>query len=214
MNQVTPLQAPEETVIARILSGEKELFCDLIKPYERLVYRAVCSLVRNGHDAEDLVQECFLKAFKHLGSFRAESSFKTWLHHIAVNEALQWLRRRARINAVSLEKEPVEEKDYVPLHLSDWREWPSEILERQEVRDEIVKAIAMLPEKYRQVLVCRDINQLSIGDTVELLTISPGTVKIRLLRARLMVRDLLVKALGSRPLTARAVVKRGRAPWF
>src|SRR5215470_14695369 len=194
-----PKTAPETTsaerdlgLIARVLAGEKELFYELIKPYERSIYTAAFSIMSNPHDAEDVCQEAVLKVFARLEQFRGESKFSTWLVQIVINEARLKLRKdRRHLYESADEGEETEEGDYIPRDFADWREIPSEALERRELREAIARGLASLKPKYREVLVLRDIQSMNIRDTAQLLGITENSVKTRLLRARLMMRDAL-----------------------
>ena len=186
----------EAELIARILGGEKELFHELIRPYERRVYLTVLSLVKNEADAEDAAQEAVLNAYRHLNSFRAEAKFSTWLTSIAINEGRKRLRKATSAREDSLE-EKVEEKegDYTPAPLTDWREIPLEALERKELREALQKAVGSLPDIYRQVFTLRDLEELNTEETAEVLGLSPGVVKVRLHRARILLQKQLVPFL-------------------
>jgi RNA polymerase sigma-70 factor (ECF subfamily) len=168
--------------------------------------------MRNESDAEDVAQEAFLKAFKHLAQFRSEARFSTWLTQITVNEA----RMRKRKGRSSVEDPMTEHEDeegnYTPRDFADWREIPSETLERKEVREKLAEALARLGEKYREVFVLRDMQQLSIEQTAKTLGISAAAVKTRLLRARLMLRDLLSPGLGG-GWSSRLLFAKGNKPW-
>lgn len=186
----TPEQ--EAALIARVCAGEKQLFYDLISPYERAVYTAAYAITQNEADAEEAAQEAFLKAFTHLGSFRSESKFSTWLIQIAVNEARMKRRKdRGHLYESLDDQKQDEEGDYFPRDFADWREIPSEALERTELQRALERAIASLSAKYREVLVMRDIQHLDIAETAAALQISEASVKTRLLRARLQMRDAL-----------------------
>lgn len=202
----------EKLLIRRIQSGEPELFYQLIRPCERRIYVIALAVVRNEADAEDTVQEALLKAFTHLDQFRSESRFSTWLIQIAINEARMRLRKRHLEIIRPLEAQENDEGDYTPRNLTDWREIPSESLERSEVRTKLVAALGSLAQKYREVFVLRDVQHLTIEETATALGISNGLVKTRLLRARLMLRDLLAEAfesMFSRP----AQFPKGTKPW-
>src|SRR5215475_11301565 len=191
----------EAAMIARILAGERELFHDLIRPYERMVYLTVFSILKNETEAEDAAQDAIVNAYRHLGSFRADARFSTWLVTIAINQARQKLRRDKKIVFESVE-ETVEESeggDYTPAFLTDWREIPLEELERKELREALQKAVAELPDKYRQVFSLRDIQGLNIQETSEALNMTVGLVKIRLRRARIMLQKTLVPFLKNTP---------------
>jgi RNA polymerase sigma-70 factor, ECF subfamily len=187
-------RAPQEEIalIGRVCAGEKHLFYDLIQPYERSVYIAAHSVLQNEADAEDVAQEAFLKAFAHLATFRKESKFSTWLIQIAINEARMRRRKDRKSLYESMDEGRTDEDgDYFPKDFADWREIPSETLQRTELRQAIQKALASLDQKYREVFVMRDVQNISITETSETLGISEASVKTRLLRARLQMRDAL-----------------------
>jgi len=182
----------ELALIRRVQSGDMEAFYDLVRPYERAVFLAALGLVKNDTDAEDVAQEAVLKAFKGLANFRGEAKFSTWLIQIAINEAKMKLRKDRRHLYESIDEgQLAEDGDYMPRDFADWREIPSEALERKEVRDALNEALNSLPGKYRTVLVLRDIQQLSIAETAQVLGLSEANVKTRLSRARLQLRDAL-----------------------
>src|SRR5438552_14657311 len=191
--EATSLENPagqfnEEVLIRRIRAGEHDLFYELIRPYEQRLYYAAFAILRNQADAEDAAQEAVLKAFKHIRQFRAEARFSTWLIQIVVNEA-RMRRRKQHAGVIEpIIDGPDEEGKYTPRDFADWREIPSETLERKEVREKLAEALASLGEKYREVFVLRDVEQLSIEQTAKALSISTASVKTRLLSARLMLR--------------------------
>ncbi len=168
-------------------------FYELVRPHERGIYLAALSIVNNDADAEEVVQEAILKAFKAIARFRAEAKFSTWIIQIAINEARMKLRkdRRHLYDSLDQPRKGEDEGDYIPRDFADWREIPSEALENARLREAIKKGLASLPAKYRQVLVLRDIEHLNIAETAKLVGISGAAVKTRLLRARLMMRDAL-----------------------
>lgn len=183
----------EGELVARVRGGEPDAFYELVRPYERGIYLAALSIVNNDADAEEVVQEAILKAFKAIGSFRAEAKFSTWLIQITMNEARMKLRKDRRHLYESLDqpKKGEDDGDYVPRDFADWREIPSEALENARLREGLKQGLASLPAKYRQVLILRDIEHLNIAETAKLIGISQSAVKTRLLRARLMMRDAL-----------------------
>jgi RNA polymerase sigma-70 factor (ECF subfamily) len=204
--------AYEAELIQHIKSGEHDLFYRLIQPYERRVYAAALAVLRNEADAEDVAQDSILKAFRHLSQFRGEAKFSTWLLQITVNEARMRKRRMTARAMESISDTQNDEGDYIPREFADWREIPSESLERKEVRTALVEALSSLGEKYRSVFVLRDIQRLSIDETAKVLDISPGSVKTRLLRARLMLRDFLSPGLNGQ-WTSRLTFAKGNKPW-
>jgi RNA polymerase sigma-70 factor (ECF subfamily) len=209
-NRGEPLH--EETLIRRIREGEHELFYELVRPYERRVFAAALAILRNEADAEDAAQEAVLKAFKHIRQFRAESRFSTWLIQIAVNEARMRRRKQQAVVMEPMVDQRDEEGHYTPRDFADWREIPSETLERAEVRQKLAEALNSLGQKYREVFILRDMQQLSIEDTAKALGISVPSVKTRLLRARLMLRDLLSPGLGGSWSKTLSFAK-GNKPW-
>jgi len=182
----------EVALIEAICSGQNELFYSLIQPYERTIYFAAYSILRNESDAEDVAQEAVLKALKNLKSFRREAKFSTWLVQITINEARMKLRKDRRSKYDSLDEgQENDEGDYIPKDFADWREIPSEALQRKELKDALKKALDGLSPIYREVLMMRDVEHLSITETADALGISEANVKTRLLRARLQMRDAL-----------------------
>jgi RNA polymerase sigma-70 factor (ECF subfamily) len=159
-----------------------------------------------------VAQEAVLKALANIRQFRAESRFSTWLIQITVNEALM-RRRRQRTRAVeSIDDHRDEEGEYRPRDFADWREIPSEALERKEVRQKLAEALGSLDRKYREVFMLRDMEQLNIQETAETLGISIASVKTRLLRARLMLRDLLASG-WEQGWFSHPPVGKGNKPW-
>jgi RNA polymerase sigma-70 factor (ECF subfamily) len=186
----------EAEMISRIIAGERELFYDLIKPCERAVFLTAFSVLKSEADAEEVVQEAALKAYKALRSFRGEAKFSTWLVKITLNEARMRLRRSRAESEVSLEDFVDDgDSDYTPAVLTDWREIPSEALDRKELRVLLQRGLGELPEKYREVLILRDVRELNIEETAQLLGISIGMVKTRLFRARLMMQKIVAPEL-------------------
>ena len=186
----------EAGLIARILAGEKELFHELIRPYERMVYLTLFAIVKNEAEAEDGAQEAVIKAYRYLASFRGEAKFSTWLTTIAINEGRKRLRKSKGASEDSIEEQAQShEGDYTPASLTDWREIPLETLERKELREALRVAVAELPDIYRQVFTLRDLEELNIEETAQALGINPGAVKVRLHRARMMLQKRLVPFL-------------------
>ncbi len=186
----------EAGLIARILDGEKELFHELIRPYERMVYLTLFSILKNEADAEDGAQEAVINAYRHLASFRGEAKFSTWLTTIAINEGRKRLRKAKTAAEESIEEEAEgHEGDYTPAPLTDWREIPLEALEREEIREALRGAVAELPDIYRQVFTLRDLEELNVEETAQALGINANVVKVRLHRARILLQKRLVPFL-------------------
>jgi len=202
----------EKLLIQRIRAGESDLFYQLIRPYERRIYVIAFTIVRNQADAEDVVQEALLKAFTHLAQFRNEARFSTWLTQIAINEARMKLRKQHSSTLRPIDDQENDEGTYTPRNLMDWRDIPSESLERSEIRAKLIAALASLAHKYREVFVLRDVQHMTTEETADALGISTGLVKTRLLRARLMLRDLLAdgfEGMFGKP----AQFPKGTNPW-
>ena len=187
-----PLERSEAELIGRVKGGDVEAFYEMVRPYERAVFLAALSLVKNDADAEEVAQEAILKAFKNLSRFRQEAKFSTWLIQISINEAKMKLRKDRRHLYESMEAgQQNDEGDYIPKDFADWREIPSEALEQKELRKALTQALDSLPEKYRTVMILRDVQHLSITETAQILGLSEANVKTRLCRARLQMRDAL-----------------------
>jgi RNA polymerase sigma-70 factor (ECF subfamily) len=199
----------ETGLIARILGGEKELFHELIRPYERMVYLTLFSIVKNEADAEDGAQEAVISAYKHLTSFRGDAKFSTWLTSIAINEGRKRLRKAKSATEESIEEEAeAYEGDYTPAPLTDWREIPLETLERKEIREALRGAVAELPDIYRQVFTLRDLEELNVEETAQALGVSANVVKVRLHRARTLLQKRLVPFLKTTAPTRRGFFGR------
>jgi RNA polymerase sigma-70 factor (ECF subfamily) len=197
----------EAQMIAAILGGDTQQYHALIRPYERSVYKMALSFMKNDSDAEDVAQEAFLKAFRNLANFRGQAKFSTWLISITLNEARGRLRQQSAVRMESLDDTPEEGGHVSPALLRDWREVPSEALERKEVREMLEEAINGLSPIYREVTMLRDVEEFSIEETAAALSITTASVKVRLHRARLMLQKQLAPQLKT------ANPKRRWFPW-
>jgi RNA polymerase sigma-70 factor, ECF subfamily len=206
--------AREQDLISRVQRGQHELFYELVQPYERRVYAAALAILRNEADAEDAAQEAMLKAFANIRQFRQEARFSTWLIQVTVNEALMRRRRQRTVimEAIDDRRDNDDAQEYAPRDFADWREIPSEALERKEVRQRLTEALGTLDRKYREVFVLRDVEHMNIQETADALGISIASVKTRLLRARLMLRDLLA-AGWEQGWFSRLPFEKGNKPW-
>ncbi len=193
------LSSKEAQLIKRVCGGEPQAFEELVRPYERLVYATAISILRNPQDAEEVSQEAVFKAFIHLSSFRGESKFSTWLVQITFNEARMKLRKNRQHLFESIDtKQQDAEGDYWPKDFADWRPIPLEVLETDEARHALESAINSLSPRYRDVVVLRDVENLSIKEAALILGIPEGSVKTRLHRGRLILRDLLSPGIDGR----------------
>jgi RNA polymerase sigma-70 factor (ECF subfamily) len=185
----------EHLLVKGAKSGDAAAFEELVNRYERKIYRLTMNITRNREDAEDAMQDAFMKAYSHLNTFQEDSRFYTWLVRIAANEALMRLRKR-RPNQVSLD-EPVEgEEDFLPKQIQDWGPSPEQRYAQTEMRDILRSVIEELSPDFRVVFVLRDVEGLSTEETAEAVGISEAAVKSRLLRARLKLRQKLDRHFG------------------
>jgi len=207
------LDASEAELIQRVCQGDKEAFYCLVQPCERGVFTAAMSILNNAHDAEEAAQEAVLKALTALPRFRGECKFSTWLIQITINEARLKLRKDRRHLYESLDEQQTDEEgEYFPKDFADWREIPSEQLQRTELRDALKRALDSLPPKYREVLILRDLQHLSIQETAQVLGVTEGSVKTRLLRARLQMRDALTPGIDGSWSSGKQEFEKVR-PW-
>lgn len=183
----------ELTLVRAAKAGDMRAFEELVRRYDRNVFRIAQHITQNREDAEDVVQEAFLKAYGNLSQFQEQSKFYTWLVRIAVNEALMKLRRRRPERMVSLDQDIETEEDSMPREVADWSPNPEQQYSQAELREILGKTIQGLPAGFRTVFVLRDVEGLSTEETAEALGLSVPAVKSRLLRARLQLRERLNK---------------------
>jgi RNA polymerase sigma-70 factor, ECF subfamily len=191
---VAPSSAFDEAaLVAKAKDGDMNAFSDLVRHYDRRIFRMAKQITQNDDDAEDVLQESFLKAYSHLDDFQGNSRFYTWLVRIAVNEALMKLRKRRSDKTVPLD-EPIDTgEDEVVREIAVWDENPEQRYSREELGALLDEAIQTLKPAYRTVFILRDIEELSIEETAEALGLSISAVKSRLLRARLQLREKLTR---------------------
>lgn len=189
----------DRPLVQRARQGDYAAFEALVSKYERRLYGLALRIVRHRQDAEEVVQQTFLSVIEHLEDFREESTFQTWLMRIATNHALALLRKRS-VRSTAEFRENHSEDDYAqvphPQYIAKWRETPAEIAQRRETSQLLREALDQLDDKYRLVFVLRDMEGLSTAETAEALGISEANVKVRLLRARLMLRERLTQVFG------------------
>lgn len=180
--------------------GQLAAFEELVGQYQERVYSLALRMLRQPEDAEDVTQQTFLSALEHLDGFRGESRFSTWLLRIAAHAALKVIRKRRGLELVSLgaATEPADSYEGVahPEYIADWRESPERLVENREIRHLLDQALEQLDEKHRLVFLLRDVEGLSVRETAEALGLSEANTKVRLLRARLQLREQLTRALG------------------
>jgi RNA polymerase sigma-70 factor, ECF subfamily len=190
-SKVAEPQTEELALVEAARNGDVGAFEQLIKRYDRNVFRIAQHITQNREDAEDVVQDAFIKAYRNLAQFQGNSKFYTWLVRIAVNEALMKLRRRKTAKTVSLDEDVTTDEGSMPREVADWSPNPEQLYDQSELGEILQKTIQALPESFRTVFVLRDIEGMSTEETAEMLNLSVPAVKSRLLRARLQLRERL-----------------------
>lgn len=188
--QAVPSPDPETGLVEAAKGGDPAAFEQLVNLYERKIFRLAMNITGNREDAEDVMQNAFLKAYEHLPGFQGDSRFYTWLVRIAVNEGLMRLRKR-RPGQVSIDEPVAGEEDLMPREIEDWGPSPEQRYAQSELGEILDRVINELPEDFRTVFLLRDVEELSTEETAELLDLSVPAVKSRLLRARLKLRQKL-----------------------
>src|SRR3989442_8956531 len=188
---VRPVASDDLDLAHATQNGDVSAFEQLVGRYDRKLLRIAQHVTHNAEDSQDAVQEAFFKAFQHLGEFREDSQFSTWLIRITVNQALMKLRKRRTTKEVSLDEDFQADQDMLPREVADWAPNPEELYRASELRDILIKTLKELRPILRTVFVLRDIEGLSIDQTAEVLNLSLAAVKARLWRARLQLRELL-----------------------
>ena len=207
---VTVTARDDATLVHASKSGDVAAFGELMKRYDRKLLRIALHLTRNREDAEDAVQEAFVKAFQHLGQFREDAKFSTWLIRIAWNESLLKLRKRRSTREVSIDEDFQSEEDNLPIDIADWAPNPEELYRATELQEILHGTLQELGPGLRVVFVLRDIEGLSVEQTAEALDLSVAAVKSRSWRARLQLRNLLSKYFEA-GRSARAEPRAGQA---
>ncbi len=209
-NDALPNQGvPDEgdlVLVDRVLAGDRRAFEPLVRRHERRVFRVTLAVLGNIEDAEEAMQDTFVKAFRHLEQFRKESRFTTWLTRIAVNNAIQ--KRNARKNFVPLAEAETAEELFAPKRYEPWKNNPEELYSKQELHRFVEEAIQSLPEIYREAFVLRDVEELTAEEAAEVLGIKVPALKTRLLRARLMMRETLAEKLEVPPTLKTKIIHK------
>jgi RNA polymerase sigma-70 factor (ECF subfamily) len=185
-------------------NGDVTAFEQLVKRYDRKLLRIAQSITRNREDSQDAVQEAFLKAYQNLSAFREDSKFSTWLFRITVNQSLMKLRKQRTAREAPLDEDFQADGDALPKEVSDWSPNPEQLYWASELRDILIKCLQQLNPILRTVFVLRDVEGLTIDQTVEVLNVSEAAVKARLWRARLVLRENLTKYFSKQTHLARA----------
>lgn len=193
------INAKNDLSLNELRNGNPQEFSRLVEAYSAPIYRLALKMLADASDAEDVLQNTFLKAFQHIKDFEGRSSVSTWLYRIAANEALMFLRkRRPEVVMSDSGSEDNENEDFSPLQFTDWCCLPEDEFLSSESRAALDEAVQHLPEIQRIVFILRDMEGLSIQETSEALNLSEAAVKTRLLRARLHLREELSTYFGER----------------
>jgi RNA polymerase sigma-70 factor (ECF subfamily) len=195
-----PAETADMALVRQAQAGDLDAFEALANRYEQRIYSLALRMLRQEQDAEDVTQQTFLSAQEHLNGFRGEASFATWLLRIATHAALKVIRKRKGLDTVSLEEATEPAGDYEsiphPEYIADWRQSPERLVRSNEVRRLLDDALDQLDEKHRAVFLLRDVEGLSVKETADALDLSEANTKVRLLRARLQLREQLTRSLG------------------
>ena len=184
-----PASDADLELVRRVQGGDTAAFEGLVGRHERRLFRTLLGITGNREDAEDGVQNAFMKAYQHLGDFQGASLFSTWLMRIAINEGLERLRRRKA--TVSLDEEAEEREDFRPLQVRAWEDNPEQFVSKIQIKELVEREVMNLPMIYRVVVMLRDIEEMTTEETATALALGISTVKTRLLRGRLMLREAL-----------------------
>jgi RNA polymerase sigma-70 factor (ECF subfamily) len=202
---VTAVASDDLDLVHASKNGDVTAFEELLKRYDRKLLRIAQSVTQNKEDSQDAVQEAFLKAFQHLGEFREDSKFSTWLIRITLNQSVMKLRKQRAAREVSLDEDFQADGDMLPREVTDWAPNPEQLYRTSELRGILIRTLRELSPILRTVFVLRDIEGLSTDQTAEVLNLSHTAVKARLWRARLQLRERLNKYFSEQTKSARAI---------
>jgi len=194
-------------LVERVQAGDRRAFETLVRRHERRIFRTTLAVTGNEADAEEAMQDTFLKAFQHIGEFRGDARFSTWLTRIAINEGLQRTRRKREMVSLDDPEHPLEAA--LPRRTDEWASNPEQLCAAGEIKELVENAIRALPAPYRVVFVLRDVEQLSTEETSAAIGLSIPGVKSRLLRARLMLREALAPKFEQAPTLRKRLRRAG-----
>lgn len=189
---------PDEELVARVLAGDTVLFEIIMRRYNQLLYRVARSILRNDAEAEDVMQDAYVRAYEHLSQFAGRSEFRTWLTRIAIHEALARVRKAKRFEGPGPDHEEGEGME----QFASAQRSPERQVADAELRNLLEQSILELPDAYRSVYMLRDVEQMSIDEVSRVLDLSESTVKVRLHRARRALRKMIVSRTGEQVLSA------------
>jgi RNA polymerase sigma-70 factor, ECF subfamily len=202
---------PDVALVERAKNGDSAAFEQLVKQYDRQIFRVAQHITQNREDAEDITQDVFFKAYTKLDQFQGNSKFSTWLVRIAVNESLMRLRKRKTSKTVSMDEDVQTEEGSIPRDFAEWRPNPEQLYGQGELSEILRKTIQGLPPGFRTVFTLRDIENLSTEETAEALGLSVPAVKSRLLRARLQLRERLSRYFKQHPKQVPRLAQEGKS---
>ncbi|MCL2367330.1 MAG: sigma-70 family RNA polymerase sigma factor [Oscillospiraceae bacterium] len=204
---------PDEELktIKKVLDGDSNAFEELVLANQKNVYNLALKMTKNEDDAQDISQEAFIKAYRQLEAFRGESRFSVWLYRLTYNLCIDFLRKKPKAQIISLHANQEESGDSFEIEIPDVRALPDDSILRKELRTGIAQSIDELNQSHREILVMREINDLSYAEIAETLNISEGTVKSRLARARLNLANILLTK-GTFPESYRQKNRRNECP--
>jgi len=183
----------EQEIIKKVLDGDANAFEEIVLANQKNVYNLALKMTKNEDDALDISQEAFVKAYRQLEAFRGDSKFSVWLYRLTYNLCIDFLRKKPKTQVVSISAYQQESGDFPDLELPDVRELPEDSVSRRELRKEIAEGINKLSQSHREIIIMREINDMSYTEIAETLGISEGTVKSRLARARLSLANILME---------------------
>jgi RNA polymerase sigma-70 factor, ECF subfamily len=201
-----PVPDDDLPLLDRVLAGGARAFEELVQRHKQRIYRVAMAITANHEDAEEAMQQTFLKVYRHLAGFERASKFTTWLTRIAMNEALQKIRRQRKMESID---DLTAKEGIMPKQLQDWHDNPEKAYSKEQMREIVESAIQALPTTYREAFVMRDVEGLTTDEAAEVLQISVPALKTRLLRARLMMREALAKHY-QRPATLKSKMFQAR----
>src|SRR5437867_27875 len=193
-----PVSDQDAELVERTRAGELDAFDELVLRHQQRIYRTLMAITRNPDEAEDGLQNVFLKAFQHIGGFQGASKFVTWLTRIAINEGTECLRARKDVDSLGEEEGLEDEAPFRPRDVRAWGGNPEEMYSKAELKHKVEQELLKLPAKYRIAVMLRDLQQFTTEETAEILKIGVPALKSRLLRGRLMLREALASSLGRR----------------
>jgi len=187
------LDATEKKLIELSVSGDIEAFETLIQSHQKRVYNIALRMTGNPEDAQELAQDAIVRAFTSIGKFRGDSSFSTWLYRITINVCTDFLRKRRKTTVISMEQGPVSNENNQGIQIEEEAPGPDELAEKKQLKELVREAIDLLSDEHKQVLILRDIMDMSYKEIANTLNVNEGTIKSRLNRARAGLKKIIIQ---------------------